>query len=733
MVTTRYFGIRHHGPGSARSLRAALDDFAPDRVLVEGPADAEELLRHVPQLVPPVALMLYDPKVPNRAAFFPFASFSPEWVAFRWAAERGVETRLIDLPMRHQMALDHRGWGDTEPDHPRPDPLGALARAAGFADGERWWERVIEEHPSEVGAFEAVAEAMGTLRAELGEAPPESLEGRREALREAFMRKSLRAAERGAERVAVVVGAWHVPALAKRPPAKQDTERLAKLPRQKVAVTWVPWTHGRLSLRSGYGAGIRSPGWYAHLFSSTGDVVEGWLGKTARLLRAEGFEVSTASLVDAARLAHALAALRRRPRVGLPELTEATISVLLNGSRARLELIESGLIVGEAMGEVPASVPELPLAVDLKAQQRSLRMKPDPTPAPLELDLREEAHRGKSRLLRRLSLLEVPWGRGGERGEGKGSFKETWTLAWAPELSLRLVDAARYGNTVERAAEARAMERLDASERLAEVVAEVEAVLLAELEGVLPKAMRRLDHAAASASELGALADAVPALARMIRFGSARALPREELRTVLEGLLGRLVAGIPSACHRLGPELERSMSVRIDAVDRSVAAAGPTWEARWRQALERIADDAEVAPGCRGRASRRLLDADSSLSTVTRSRMSRALAEGGDIDTSSRWLEGFLAGGVGWLIYDPGLLGVLDSWLAGLSAVGFEAVLPVARAAFAGVTPPERRRLGMLLKSGLQTTSAEDELDPRWAARGLALGARLLGLEEASP
>jgi hypothetical protein len=41
------FGIRHHGPGSARSLVAALIDYQPDVVLIEGPADADPLLRWV--------------------------------------------------------------------------------------------------------------------------------------------------------------------------------------------------------------------------------------------------------------------------------------------------------------------------------------------------------------------------------------------------------------------------------------------------------------------------------------------------------------------------------------------------------------------------------------------------------------------------------------------------------------------------------------------------------------
>src|SRR5262249_44722733 len=59
------FGIRHHGPGSARSLRRALETLRPDIILVEGPPDAADvlpLLAH-PDMRPPIALLLYPADV----------------------------------------------------------------------------------------------------------------------------------------------------------------------------------------------------------------------------------------------------------------------------------------------------------------------------------------------------------------------------------------------------------------------------------------------------------------------------------------------------------------------------------------------------------------------------------------------------------------------------------------------------------------------------------------------
>src|SRR5690606_29295488 len=130
------------------------------------------------------------------------------------------------------------------------DPLGALAAAAGEPDAERWWEDVIEHRAAEAGegsalaSFGAVHEAMAAVR---GGALPSLGEARREA----HMRRAIRAAVKHHATVAVVCGAWHVPALdlaaGGAPTASADTAALRGLPKVKVGVSWVPWTHARLA------------------------------------------------------------------------------------------------------------------------------------------------------------------------------------------------------------------------------------------------------------------------------------------------------------------------------------------------------------------------------------------------------------------------------------------------------------------------------------------------------
>ena len=91
----RLFGIRRYGPGSAASLVAAPDAFRPDIVLLECPADAEAALATstYPELPPPVALLVYNPKQQGQASFLPFAEFSPEWQAIQWCARKAAHVR----------------------------------------------------------------------------------------------------------------------------------------------------------------------------------------------------------------------------------------------------------------------------------------------------------------------------------------------------------------------------------------------------------------------------------------------------------------------------------------------------------------------------------------------------------------------------------------------------------------------------------------------------------------
>ncbi|RCG19414.1 hypothetical protein DQ392_11375 [Streptomyces reniochalinae] len=613
-------GVRHHGPGSARAVRAALEAYEPRVVLIEGPPEGDAVvgLAGEEAMVPPVALLAHAVNEPGRAAFWPLAEFSPEWVAIRWAVRRGVPVRFIDLPAAHTLAMSegrtvsegeeqlhgeggekphkegdgtvpggpHGGGaaGDTPPDGlQRPagqkirlDPLAALAEVAGYDDPERWWEDAVEHRRGgrhdPFAPFTALGEAMSELRAVHGDGGHGH-----DLLREAHMRLRLREAakEFGSAATAVVCGAWHVPALAEpeQPAVTADRRMLKGLPRVKAEVTWVPWTYRRLARRSGYGAGIAAPGWYGHLFAVPDRPVERWMTKVAGLLRERDHPVSSAHVIEAVRLAETLAALRARPLAGLTECTDAIRAVLCEGSDVPLALIRERLVVGEALGEVPEGAPAVPLQRDVERCGRAVRLKPAATEREMDLDLRKDTDAARSRLLHRLRLLGVDWGvPAHSRAGSTGTFRETWRLRWEPELSVRVAEAALWGTTVYEAATVKACSRAVEAPggTLADVTALAEHCLLAHLPDALPVVMRVLSDRAALEADVGHLAQALPALVRSLRYGDVRGTDAGALAEVAGGMAARVCVGLPPACAGLGDEGAREMRGPLDAAHQAV-------------------------------------------------------------------------------------------------------------------------------------------------------------------
>ncbi|RPF20727.1 DUF5682 family protein [Myceligenerans xiligouense] len=829
-------GIRHHGPGSARSVVRALEAVRPDILLIEGPPEADDVaaLAGDPGLVPPVALLAHAPTPKRgraasgneadrpgttpepqrpRAAFWPFAVFSPEWQALRWAAGNGVPVRFVDLPAAAHLALDLgddtpldgaegredsasdddlRGDdprddphgddphgddphhdpraddpGDDGPredvpggdvpgvdgpggDGPAPlheDPLARLAAAAGYGDAERWWEDLVEHRTGDLAVFEAVAEAMAALRED------ETIR-RRDALREAHMRMRLRAAIKdGAERIVVVCGAWHVPALTgKLPPAAQDTALLRPFLKElkdaglaKATVTWVPWSHGRLATRTGYGAGVTSPGWYHHMFTAADRPVERWLTHAGNLLRDEGLPVSSAHLIEGVRLADTLAALRGRPATGLDEATEAIRSVLVDGDELRLALVRDRLEVGERLGEVPPEAPAGPLERDLAARTKTLRLPRQALAKQLDLDLRKPTDLERSRLLHQLTLLGVAWGR--QVGtSGKGTFKEGWEVRWDPGLAVDLVAAGVHGTTVADAASGKVLH--DAARTgLPGIARLVEGALLADLSAALPPLLDTLRDQAALGHDTDALLDAIPALARTLRYGDVRGTSPGSLGIVLTGLVTRARTALPAAVVALDDDAAAALVPRLrevsaavsllgrnDAVDAPRNGAAPSsggaaaplsgddtaegLRDEWLAGLARLADRDDLHGLVAGWIARTLRDEQAATPEQTQSRLSRFLSPGTPTRTAAAFVEGFVGSSGLVLVHDAALLALVDRWLSGLSDDAFVQVLPLLRRSFARFDAPERRAVGERIagRDGLGERSAMP-LHPERVAR----------------
>jgi len=742
-------GIRHHGPGSARNVRQFLEEMRPDIVLIEGPPDADGILQWVGKdaLQPPVAILVYQPDDPKHAVFYPFSEFSAEWQAILYARQNNIPVRFMDLPVMHSLAIGKQSVGERQSQgednlsasrqsaawnediadvkNVRKDPIGYIAAAAGFDDGEHWWEMMFEQRQNNEAIFEAVSEAMQALRS----AFPGNKD-RKEQLREAYMRKVIRQAQRELfTNIAVICGAWHVPALENMPRQKEDNELLKGLPKVKTDCTWVPWTYSRLSFESGYGAGIHSPGWYEHVWNYPDDDGTRWMSKVAGLFRLKQMDTSVAHVIDAVRLANTLAALRQMPRAGLQELNEATWSVLCNGEDVLLQLIRDELIIGKKIGSVPDDVPKPPLQVDIEKWQKKLRLAITADWKAYTLDLRKDNDLERSIFLHRLSILDIDWGQKNEVG-GKGTFKELWQLKWRPELSVDIVEKGIWGNTAEEAASAWIIEQCKEAATLLQVAALLQQVIPAELAAAAQYVAQHINDMAAANNDVLELVKVIPGLAGIVRYGNVRQTDSGMILSLLNSMITRICIGLPAACCGIDEDTARSLTDDCAQIEHSIQLLKhQPFLVQWQQCLQQIAHNPHAAAMLKGFAVRQLMDyrilQGEVLYNIFYSSLSKAVAPA----EAGAWLEGFLKGSGTILLLDDQLWQTVNNWVKQLDENVFTQLLPLLRRIFAEFSQSERRRIGEKVKSGSvgPKTQIGTNIDTGKARLGIPVVMQLLG------
>ncbi|MFI1356526.1 DUF5682 family protein [Streptomyces sp. NPDC020898] len=475
-------GVRHHSPALAWAVPALLDAAGAEVVCVELPADFQRWLPHLadPRAVAPLAVA--GAREDGGLAFYPFADFSPELAAIRWARERGAAVLCCDLP------LADAGWSaPTGADHGEETPAAraepayadGLTAAGTGRDGDDLWDRAVEVlapgcTPEAVRrAALGVGWALRQDAAATGGIPAIDL------AREAHMRRVLTEATAGGRRVAAVIGAFHAPALAgadatesvplpagSAGSAGRETDSPSPGPVGRAPVTsLVPYAFDLLDSRSGYPAGIRDPRWQQAVLMADGDpgrvrdAAARAITGLCREMRAAGHTAGTGEATETLRLACDLARLRGLPAPGRGELLEAVTTVLGQGEplgrgRALARALET-VLVGAERGRIAPGTPRSGLGPSVEAELAALRLPgPDSAePREMRLDpLRSALDGGREILLQRLKVCGVGYGEPvAVTGTGDASALTTrWRLAWTPSVPARLdlagvrgVDAAQ--------------------------------------------------------------------------------------------------------------------------------------------------------------------------------------------------------------------------------------------------------------------------------------------------
>lgn len=734
-MNLQILGVRHHGVGSAKYVLEALEAIKPDIILVEGAPELDSVTEWVShkEIKPPVSVLAYNIEEPTQAVFYPFTTFSPEWQAIQYALKKQVKVKMLDLPLSYGFAIEKAKkeeqkrlleelisrqseeaeekeentaeLEDLAPTLPPKDPISYLAEIAGYNNSELWWEHNFEQNHIKGSwreHFEAVFEAMKALREHIA-SPDEE----RNLLREAYMRKIIREAETKEFKNAVLIcGAWHAPALAdfkEKSILKKDEELLKTLPKKvEVSCTWIPWTNARLSVVSGYGAGIVSPGWYEHLWKYPKDKGQRWLAKVAELFRKKEMDTSTAHVIEAYRLAEALAAMREISRPGLYELNEATQTVICFGDSILLKLVEEELIVAKSMGKVPKDLPQLPIQSDFEKEIKDKRLKIEDIDKDYELDLRKPLDLERSIFFHRLQVLGISWARK-TYATSKGTFKEIWRTRWKPEMMIDLIEKGFWGNTIETAASQLLVHNAQNTQSISVLADIVEKnAIPAELFGAIEKILDKIVQISAVAADVIELMAALPPLVNTQRYGNVRKTDLSIIDSLIDTFVRRICIGLPNAAYGLDEKSSYSLFQQIKDVDTSIKILQiEELSDIWHQTLKSILHKEGINEVIIGFVCRLLYDLRQISAEDTASEFNLALSVGNTPSKSAAWLEGFLSGSGRVILYDHSLWNILYAWVAQLEQETFIELMPLLRRTFSRFETEERKQIGEKAKFGL--------------------------------
>ncbi|MEQ1831390.1 MAG: DUF5682 family protein, partial [Pirellula sp.] len=142
-----YVPVRHHSPVCASMVQQLIEAIKPSAVLIEGPSDYNE---HLDELMLdhelPIAIYSYFHTADGKgnAAYYPFCSYSPEWVAIQTARDLNCPIEFIDLPWIETAGLDrttHR-YADAELREGRHVNL--LCQRMQVENFDELWDRLVE-------------------------------------------------------------------------------------------------------------------------------------------------------------------------------------------------------------------------------------------------------------------------------------------------------------------------------------------------------------------------------------------------------------------------------------------------------------------------------------------------------------------------------------------------------------------------------------------------------------
>ena len=534
-------------------------------------------------------------------------------------------------------------------------------------------------------------------------------------IREAYMKREIAKActEFKPEEIVVIVGAYHLLGIQNSLPAMTDDE-LKKLPKATAQLTLMPYSYLRLSSRTGYGAGNMAPYyfelmWRAMQTNTMDKLAATYLTKIAKILRDQGQNASSASVIEAVRLANVLSAMKGGTYPVLEDLHDAVVTCFGGGGLSSVAEAINKVDIGTAIGALPEGVSQTPVQEDMNQELKRLKLTnyKSAVAQDLSLDLRENLKvktkeaafidLNRSTFLHRLEVLGIHFATQQRVQQDKASWAEKWVLQWSPEVEIEIVEANLKGETLEIAAAFILKEQLSEATDLSVVAKIIRQACECQLTHIFGNALSTLQSLLVDSNNFVETAFAAHELSMLIQYGDLRQFNLEPLKPILQQLFLRasLLLIDASSCD------DKASKPIVDAMNTMEFISEQQYELvdteTWQKELTHLAWRDDVNTKLSGVAFAILLEHNLATEEECAREVSRRLSAGVPADLGASWFEGFSGRNRYALLSRTIIWQELDNYVRQLDEEQFMRSVVFLRRAFADFEPNQKNSIAELI------------------------------------
>lgn len=480
------FPVRHHSPACSFQLQKVIASYAPDMILIEGPEDANDVMRFLTheETQPPVCLYCsYTDKEGSigevngkYTCYYPLLDYSPEMVAMKMAYKRGVPALFMDLPYQDILKASKTGSGllGTTPkvsyndDYliARSQYIEALCRKEQCRNFSEYWEKIYELDGLSQSEDIFIRNLLAFCYLSRVDQTHEMLSEDGCLAREAHMARRIIEAAGKCNRVLAVTGGFHTYGIMELI-HKGQASPAGEVPTHKSGIYPMAYSMEECDQLSGYASGMPYPAFYQRVWESLSqDRKDAFSEAVLQFIVRCGGQMrkkTTLSLSDeleAWYLAKGLTALRGKSRTGVYELIDAVRTAYTKGELSQfdhtpLEVLNK-LLIGRKVGKLCNGAELPPLVQDFRNLGKAYRLKLETTAEQdLILDIyKTPRHRLISQFLHMLLFMNTGFCKR-EKGPDiirrtqMNLVRESWKYRWSPLVESTLIELSVYGGTMQ--------------------------------------------------------------------------------------------------------------------------------------------------------------------------------------------------------------------------------------------------------------------------------------------